>query len=348
MRHACLLALIASLLHAMAAPAPTPGAAIDYRPLAFYPERWDERKTDTRMFPWEGERLVFLTTKTNLDAAVMGRFLERLDGGWSLYAKLVGRTPSPLKEWRNKPVIAAIPDAELTCGYGCGYIGVTGIEVTGFYDSDFPMVEQNRAAFPHYYFYEMGRNYYLFGDRHSLFITGYAVLMRYVCMDTLGCEDPDLATRKTIESCEQIYADSKIPFLDAFTNFGNGEKEHRLADREGREISPSDQPCMYTTAMLKLRRECGGNDWLKRFYTQLLTCPEVAAENREGAQRQLLNWLVAASAAAGKDLSPVFCDRWRMPAAEGVRETLAKVDWKKPGQTAGSIVDRLGHSTQPK
>ena len=43
---------------------------------------------------------------------------------------------------------------------------------------------------PHYYFYEMGRNFYTFGDRHSLFITGYAVFMRYACMDALKCEDP--------------------------------------------------------------------------------------------------------------------------------------------------------------
>ena len=44
---------------------------------------------------------------------------------------------------------------------------------------------------PHYVFYEMGRNYYTFGDRHSCFITGFAVFMRYVCMDALKCEDTD-------------------------------------------------------------------------------------------------------------------------------------------------------------
>jgi hypothetical protein len=34
-------------------------------------------------------------------------------------------------------------------------------------------------------------NFYTFGDRHSCFTTGFAVFMRYVCMDTLGCHDDE-------------------------------------------------------------------------------------------------------------------------------------------------------------
>jgi len=269
----------------------------------------------------------------------MGRFLERLDGGWKLYGELVGRSPGDFKNWHHKPVIAAIPDGNLTCGYGCGYIGVTGIEASGFYASDYPLLQGNRSAFPHYYFYEMGRNYYVFGDRHSLFITGFAVFMRYVCMDALKCEDPDAETRKIIEGCEELYAASTIPFLDAFTNLGNGEKAQRLKDREGREVSPSDQPVMYATAMLKLREEHGGDAWVKRFCAQLLTCPEVKSEDRAGADKQCMNWLVAASIAASKDLSPEFCDRWRMPVKAEIRQALAKTDWKKPGLAAGNTVN---------
>ncbi len=332
---------------ATAGPPVVPGAAIDYQPLAFYPERWTERKLDTRLFPWEGRRIVFLTTSTNFDGGIMNRFLERLDGGWSLYGNLVGRTPGPMKQWQGKPVIAAVPDGSLTCGYGCGYVGATGIEVSGFYGSDYPLLRGNRSAFPHYYFYEMGRNFYLFGDRHSLFVTGYAVFMRYVCMDALGCEDSDLETRRTIERCEALYAASEIPFLDAFTNLGTGEKAHRLKDSQGRDVSPSDQPVMYATAMLRLRKENGGDAWVKRFCAQLHSCPEVKAEDRAGAQGQLLNWLVAASMAAGKDLSPVFCDRWRMPVKQNVRDKLREVDWTQPGAMAGNLIKSLPSEEKP-
>jgi hypothetical protein len=44
----------------------------------------------------------------------------------------------------------------------------------------------------------MGRNFYTFGDRHSCFTTGFAVFMRCVCMDTLGCHDDDRRTREVI------------------------------------------------------------------------------------------------------------------------------------------------------
>lgn len=47
---------------------------------------------------------------------------------------------------------------------GCGHIGSSGIEVGGFYSSDFA---QDPAASPHYCFCEMGRNYYILADRHG-------------------------------------------------------------------------------------------------------------------------------------------------------------------------------------
>lgn len=53
--------------------------------------------------------------------------------------------------------------------WASGRLGATGIEVAGF-DRDFRLVHENQSAFPHYYFYEMGRNWYAFGDRHSSLI----------------------------------------------------------------------------------------------------------------------------------------------------------------------------------
>src|SRR4051812_28760519 len=57
-----------------------PGKAIDHKP--FFPERWKEHKASTRMYPWEGKKVVLLTTTPDLDPRVMARFLERLDAGW--------------------------------------------------------------------------------------------------------------------------------------------------------------------------------------------------------------------------------------------------------------------------
>ncbi|MCF7974957.1 MAG: hypothetical protein K9N55_14155 [Phycisphaerae bacterium] len=318
-----------------------PGAAFDYKDLAFEPDRWKQQGISTQVVPWEGDQLVFITTPSELDATVMTQFVGRLETAWSLYADLTGRQPRLFRQWQGKPTIAAIPSATLTCGYGCGYIGATGIEVTGFYNSDYPLALKDQDAFHHYYFYEMGRNFYTFGDRHSLFTTGYAVFMRYVCMDTLRCDDSDVKTRQTIEDCEAVYAASDVPFMTAFTNLSKGEKGNRLRDTTGRTISPSDQPVMYACAMLKLYKDHGGNEWLRRFYRHLARCPRVRVETESQAITQCLNWLVSASAAARQDLTPIFADRWRMPLDTTTREMLSRVRWSDPALDVARVLESL-------
>jgi len=319
-----------------------PSPRIDYGVIAFYPKRWKELGIETQLVPWQGTHVVFLTTKSDLDRKIMGRLVGRLDQGWNLYAELTGRSPRLLKHLDGKPTIAAVPNGKLTCGYGCGFLGATGIEVAGFYRSDYPLLESKPNAMPHYYYYETGRNFYTFGDRHSLFTTGFAVFMRYVCMDTLECEDVDQRTREIIEKAEARYAESDIGFLKAFTTLdGLGEKANRLKDENGRIIVPSDQPVLYASAMLKLWRDCGGNDWLKRFYRQLATCEKVKPASKEAAMRQSLNWLVSTSCAAKKDLSEVFVKRWRLPLRPGTRKALAVVDWDDPEIKAGTILSAI-------
>lgn len=317
-----------------------PGAPVTYAP--FYPERWSERQTSTKLVPWTGSNLVFLTTSPEFDPEVMGRFVQRLDGGWQLYQELAARAPSLFKQIDGLPTIAAVPGFEYTCGYGCGYVGATGIEAGAFYGHDYPILANDPAAVPHYYFYEMGRNFYTFGDRHSLFTTGYAVFMRYVCLDTLACPDPDVATRQTIESAIDLYAKSPMGFLEGFTTLGGlDEKAPRLKDPNGRPIQPSDQPVIYASAMLRLHRDCGGNEWLGRFFRHLAACPEVPPESPDAGLRQGLNWLIAASCAARRDLTPVFVDQWRLPLPASSRQALAWVDWTAPGLKTQEVLDRL-------
>lgn len=312
-----------------------PGKPIDYTSLAFFPNRWKEKGISTEMTPWEGKRVVLLTTSADFDHQVMTGLLAKLDGGWQLYRNLTGRSPRMMRQLRGKPTLAAVPGSGLTCGYGCGYVGATGIELSAFYNKDYQDIQANPKAIPDYYFYEMGRNYYTFGDRHSLFITGYAVFMRYVCVDALELHtDNDLRT--TIEEAESLYTESDMPFLDAFTTLaGLSEKQNRLA------ASPSDQPVMYASAMLRLRRDYGEDKWVKRFFTQLARCPEIKPTDERAAMQQSLCWLTAASCAAGEDLSPVFVDQWRLPLTERTRHAFSKVRWGGRRLDAGKIVARL-------
>ncbi|QEG23411.1 sulfatase-like hydrolase/transferase [Mariniblastus fucicola] len=313
----------------------------DYSTLAFYPKRWKEAGIDFEMLAWEGEDVVLLTKKGEYDAAEITAFVKRLDDGWTCYAELVGRKPRRFKTINDKAVICALPKSDLSCGYGCGFVGATGIEASAFYRVDLPNFRKNPNSFQDYYFYEMGRNYFVFGDRHSLFTTGYAVFMRYVCMDRLELDGRNSQTRRTIESCEVIYANSDIKFFDAFTNLGSGEKSNRLKDTAGRAISPSDQPVMYATAMLKLRRDFGGDEWVKTFYHTLRKCRRSKATDIKSAKTQAFNWLVCASVAAKKDLTFIFADRWRMPMTANQRSIMKEQDWSAADPAVAELVADL-------
>lgn len=319
-----------------------PGQPVDYRPLAFQPEVWEQKHVSTLLLPWIGTNIVFLTTNGTYEASVMSRWVNRLDQGWALYADLMGERPRPFKQLDGRATIAAVPGFEFTCGAGCGYLGATGVELAMFYDWNYPALKKNTNAMPHYVFYEMGRNFFTLGDRHSAFTTGFAVFMRYVCMDTLGCADEDLATRRTIEGVERLIRAGDMPFLKTFTNAdGLSEKEPRVRDTAGRWVNPSDQPVTYASAMLRLWREHGGNDWVRRCFRALAECPAAPANTREGALTQSWSWLVAASVAARKDLSPVFEEDWRMPLSVETRKELAAVDWSAKELSATKVLARI-------
>ncbi|MGD0517816.1 MAG: calcium-binding protein [Thermoguttaceae bacterium] len=342
-----LLFLISSLLRADEIPPLTPGKPIDYTKLAMHPDDWKREGYSLELIPWTGKNVVFLTTNAEFDHSLMGIWVSRLDSGWNVYANLTGRLPKKFHQINNKTTIAAVPSGKVTCGYGCGYINAKGIELAGFYDHDYPSLKSHPKAMPHYVFYEMGRNFYTFGNRHSCFTTGFAVFMKYVCMDTLKCEDPDIHSRNTTEGVEQRFAASGLSFLDIFTNTtGKNEKAHRIKDAQGKMIITSDMCDCYASAMLRLRRENGGNEWVKRFFRYLATCPEADFATEAGALKQGWSWLICASIAAKKDLSPVFSKEWHFPMTEDQRSIMAEVKWKQPELTVASVADALARPKQ--
>ncbi|MHB8860830.1 MAG: dipeptidase [Pirellulaceae bacterium] len=96
------------------------------------------------------------------------------------------------------------------------------------------------------------------------------------------------------------------------------------------------------TAMLALRKDYGGDAWVARFFRYLQQCPEISPDTEADALAQSLNWLVAASCAARKDLTPVFVDRWRMPLDPATREALCRVDWTSPSLDAAQVIRVAG------
>jgi hypothetical protein len=132
----------------------------------------------TAFVPWEGRHVVLVTLASErADPAFATHYVKHLDSGWETYAELTSRTPSTFKNHRGKPTVLAVPSARYTCGAGCGYVGATGIELTMVYNRDLQMWGRDPRAFPHYAFYELGRNFSLFQDQADAFTCGYAVFV---------------------------------------------------------------------------------------------------------------------------------------------------------------------------
>lgn len=337
-----LLALVIPGVLAADVAQPSKPKLVDYKPLAFQPQTWEEKKVSTMLLPWPGTNIVFLTTNGTYDPHLISVWVNRLDQGWALYADLMGTRPEPFKQIDGKATIAAVPGFDFTCGAGCGFLGATGIELGMFYGWNYPALKRNSNAIPHYIFYEMGRNFYTLGERHSAFTTGFAVFMRYVCMDALGCEDEDIGVRRVIEKGEKVILAGDMSFLKTFTNAdGLSEKEPRLKDAQGNWVNPSDQPCTYASAMMRLARENGGNDFVRRCYRALAQCPNAPDNTREGALKQSWHWLIASSLAARKDLCPVFVGDWRMPLSDQTTKELAKIDWASEELTITTVLAKV-------
>jgi len=313
-----------------AAPPPTIEPA-EGRRIVFSPEKWEAAQVEPRFEAWTGRHLSLLTLPGKVTPAMAEHYLRQLDLGWETYADLTGRKPATFKQYAGMPTVTAVPSPSFTCGAGCGFVGSSGVELALFYDRDTRDWVRNPQAFPHYGFYELGRNFYTFGRRHDAFTTGFAVFMRYVCMDRSGAVDLELAQRHHIERMIDVYATSPEPFVRTFTAYdGLSEKQPRLRDAQGKALPTCDQPVMYASAMLRLRRDLGGDDWVRRFFAALAQCPETKAVDRGTARRQCLAWYACASAAAGRDLADRFITGWRLDLTPEERARFASAPWGRP------------------
>jgi|GEM_PF-4770959 len=313
---------------------PIPG--FDYQP--FYPDRWQQKDLEPQMVVWPGKEIAFLTMDATLDPKLMTPFVHRLDQGWKTYLDLIGQNPRQFKHWKNFPVLAAIPDGSLSCGAGCGYVGSTGIELALFYNRDLPNIRKNSKVCPHYIFYEMGRNFYLFGDRHSYFATGFAVFMGSVCLEATDSEDP-LVSPAGFEALQKNMGSPKNPltFIEMFTSHGDAARAEHF-QKVG--ISRS-QNSNYAGVMLYLRRHYGGDAWVKRFYHTLRTAEAFPLNKTTAPYQQSLSWVVCASIAAGENLAPLFMERYKFLLSEKDQKTLEDINWKKNGLKVSPIVKKL-------
>ncbi len=325
------------------------GPRVPFQPMVS--EKWKERNLEPSAVPWEGKEVVLFTLQDDHNPEVMGRFVRRLDDGWRIFEDVVGK--SPVATGRSKPyggrgIIATAPTVEFLGAGALGMIGSTDIEVGYFYQDfwgkieagDYASFKRNPDTFHGYYFYEMGRNFYLFGQRHDLFITGFAIVMREICMDEIGCRGTDkngVTDKRDMVDFERLYSESGMSLHATFKELGAVENK-KLESVLGEPLRFTGFSDFYASTILYFYRNHGGRDWVRRFYQGLLTCPPSPLNLRGGAEGQWLNYIVSASFSSKADMTPVFRDRWRVPVSPALVKLLSKVRWNTPGLTPGAVL----------
>jgi hypothetical protein len=143
-------------------------------------------KKQLQLRPFVGRNVVLLLAPERQPAQiVIDRVLSAADRGWDWYKDMFGRAPTPSSMHEGKATIAEVPD---TCGAGCGLMGFTGIEMLPKY-ADLMLDQAVHDRYNQLMFYEFGRNFFFFREplgRLDAFITGFAHVNRFYCMDAIG------------------------------------------------------------------------------------------------------------------------------------------------------------------
>jgi len=265
------------------------------------------------MYAWEGNYLILLTHSNDFDFEVIKNFIKKLDDGWNLFSEFTAYTPIiSYQDYNFKPTIAALKDISLTKNFSNARLGINGIEVCGFYNLDYRKFKEEQSVFSHYYFYEMGRCFYCFDVKFNTFATGFAVFMRYICMEQLNCTDTDIETKSTIMNLESKICEKDLDFETLFSIRLKLNGETNEHDDIFNDINPSDLPAFFASIMLYLRNEYGGNIWVKKFFRELIKRPKSNLSSDQNTIEHQSNWIVATSLAAKQNLLPLFINRWNL------------------------------------
>lgn len=263
---------------------------------------------DLLLFPWEGKNLVLLTASPNYDPSVMARILTTLDAAYAYYATVTGRTPSLYKNINGKATIAEVAE---TCGAGCGYLGATGIEIMpAYFNTLYSQVAANNL-YDQVLFYELGRNFSFYinqveykDSNLGTVITGYAVYMRFKSMEAAGAQGAPF-NGHSFESFKSEVA-GLVDSYEADPSL-NWENTLKIGKAPPNAMNLGG-PDLLASMIMRLERDYGGEAFVRRFWQEVGNQPSAVTTNDA-----LNNFVRAASAAAGTDLTSLFQNRWRWP-----------------------------------
>lgn len=266
------------------------------------------------MHAWTGRNVVLLTRDGHYPDAVVSPLLYDMDKIYDYYRDMAGGDPKPCWSIGGKTTIAEVPDTGPANIDGLwsaakGFEGHTGIEISTPY---FRRIVRGHAAgggMDHIPYWEMGRNFW-YGGAHQVGwkdgIAGvgeaYALAMQIIASKQAGVE-PSRQLKKAASKADTM--------LDLYI------RDHRLGYEntmaEGRDSYGNKDTGHWLIAamVVRLHRDNGGDAFLRKFLDEVRR-----SEGSSNHQQALDLFAGAASKAAGRDLSRMMRDEWKLPISE--------------------------------
>jgi hypothetical protein len=252
-------------------------------------------------FPWFGKHVVVLTADDGLEPMVMKALVSSVNRAYFSYRQFTGQIPVPLPSTvlEGRAIVAEVPDGA-TCGAGCAFLGLTGIELTSttfatLYDGIRLRGEYDQAVF-----YELGRNFWFYSPQLGAlgpFVTGFAIANRFVSMERAHLDGGPFGVLPFEEFKSSIVND----LLDNYLADPTLDWRNTLLLNVGPPNPHGWGAADLAGAMMYRIYAENGFSKYRSFWAELANLPDA-----DGPESAVRNFLTAALAATGRDYGYLF------------------------------------------
>lgn len=273
------------------------------------------------LYPYAGRNIALLVPSPGLDGATIEQIVTVFDAAYDYYKQTTGREPERYSTHNNLGTIAVVTKTCRGEGAGCGYLGYTGIELT---NSAFDILYtgvRDKNEYDQVVFYEFGRNFWFYGDKIAYkgsdsadsITTGYAVFMRFMAMEATGVTPgPFNGTNFSIFKAE-VQGLLDLYLADQNLNWNN---TLRIGKAPSNKLNLGSTD-LFASFLFKLR-DLYGDAFVQQIWKEVEKRP-----NAQTTQDAVDNFILAASAAAGENLTHLFVNTWRWPMSDAAKREAA-------------------------
>ncbi len=290
-------------------------------------------RVELRLSPYRGRHLMWLLPEGNWEQTRLQPIIDWVDRAYEFYAQAVNGEPTayPPTLRDRLGTLAIVPK---TCGGGCGYISMTGIELKEPYFQILYDNYQKTGEVETLPIYELGRNFWLKSyakkleyqspDSSATVRTGFAAFMRLEALDVLQIKPgsvygtPFEIYRQDLRSLLWRYqADRTLNWQNTLRS-GQAPRNPLCSER-GICIGA---PELWAAMVLEIRDRYSPNDptFAQRLWTAVRDRPDATS-----TQAAVDNWIIALCQTTQRNLVWLFEDVWRWPVSDRAKRAVQQL-----------------------